>query len=1053
MKRKLLTISILMLMFALLLNAATTGKISGTVTDMQTGDPLMGANIIVNEAQMGAAADINGNFIIANIPPGLYTVQISMIGYATQVVREVRVEIDLTTKLNVDMKVQSIQGEVVEVVAQKKVIKKDVAGSQKSVSAEEIQNLPVSDVGDVLGMKAGINSALEIRGSSNTEILFAVDGISMRDSRTNAPEMVLPLSAMQEVSVQTGGLSAQYGNVRSGVVNVVSKEGDKDSYSGTFTIRYSPPEAKQFGDNPYHPDSFWLRPFMDEEVCWTGTENGAWDRYDRRQYESFEGWNAFSQNLMSDDDPTNDLTPAAAKRLFEWQYRRDGAIESPDQTVDLGFGGPVPFVSEMLGDLRFYLSHRNTQSMYPIQLTTEGKFDNSTMLKLTSDLPSNMKLVIQGIYNESRGTSASGAGASSFFSTTGGVASAFDRTGFTRPWRLFTNTYWCPTETYNSVVSAKLNKIIDSGSFFTLLAKRTSKKYHTTHGAYRDTTLNYDIFPGDGEYLVDEAPFGFWPIPVSSIEGGITMGGAVSTSRDFSEFTTWEVNFDYTNQLNFRHQLKAGLMFHYDGFKINFGSENLFLPGGNYWTKFDRDPFRFTGYVEDKIEYEGFITTLGLVPEIVVFNGKWYDVGPYDAGFFSGDYSDDDEKEYLTKDVKPQFYLSPRLAISHPITEMSKLFFNYGHYREMPDAESQYRIRRDYINKLNYIGDPTLPLTRTISYEIGFDQAILNTYLLHISAYYKSIDNETAWTDFYSIDGKVSYSKLTSNHYEDIRGFEIELEKNYGDWLTGMLNYEYRVGTSGYFGISEYYENPSDQNYYNRHNPYRQYWNPARHNFKAYLDFHTPMNFGPQIANQNIIGGWHFTLIGDLVTGRKITWNPRNIDGLQYNLPQVDYHNVDLKVAKTFQFDRFSVKFFADVYNLLNTKRFSYESFYDIHDFNDYMYSLHFRDKDYEKAGYSGIEGDDKYGTYRDEDVEFQPMEYALSVENVNDPSERAIYYDASLKDYYQYSDGTWTKVSQSKVDKILEDKAYIDMPNQTFFTFLSPRDVFVGMTISFDLK
>jgi len=246
--------------------------------------------------------------------------------------------------------------------------------------------------------------------------------------------------------------------------------------------------------------------------------------------------------------------------------------------------------------------------------------------------------LLQGIYTESNGTSSSRAGASEFFTTTGGVASAFDRVGFTAPWRLYTDTYYCPSETYNTILSAKLNKIIDSGSYFTLLAKRTSKKYHTTHGAYRDTTANYDIFPGEGEYLVDEAPFGFWTVPVSSIEGGITMGGAVSTSRDQSEFTTYELKFDYTNQLNFRHQLKTGLLFHYDNFAINFGSENLFLPGGNYWTIFDRNPYRFTGYVEDKIEYEGFITTLGLVPEMTVFNGKWYDYDIYETAFLSGDY-------------------------------------------------------------------------------------------------------------------------------------------------------------------------------------------------------------------------------------------------------------------------------------------------------------------------------------------------------------------------------------------------------------------------------
>lgn len=1053
MKWKLLFISLVFLMCSVFLNAATTGKISGIVTDQETGEPLMGANVIVEGAQLGAAADMDGHFVVANIPPGIYSIRISMIGYAVQIIKDIRVEIDLTTKVEAEMTVETILGETVEVIAEKKVIKKDVAGSQKSISAAEIANLPVSDVGDVLGMKAGINSALEVRGSSNTEILFAVDGISMRDERTNEPEMVLPLSAMQEVSVQTGGLSAQYGNVRSGVVNVVSKEGSKDSYSGTFTIKYSPPAKKHFGDNAFNPNSYWLRPYVDEDVCWTGTSNGAWDKYMQRQYPSFEGWNTFSENTMSDDDPDNDMTPAAAKRLFEWQYRKDGAITEPDVTVDFGFGGPVPVISEKLGNLRFFASHRNTQTMYPIKLTTDGWKNNSSMLKLTSDLPSNMKLVLQGIYTETEATSYSRSGGTDIFKSSYDVAEVMDRAGFTVPWRLYTNTYWCPTTTYNSILSAKLNKVIDSGSYFTLLAKRVQKKYHTTHGSYRDTTANVDIFPGEGEYLVDEAPFGFWANPVSSVEGGITMGGAVSTARDKSEFTTYELKFDYTNQLNFRHQLKAGALFHYDNFKINYGSENLFLPGGNYWTVFDRNPFRITGYLEDKIEYEGFITTVGLVPELIVFNGKWYDVDTYDADFYSGDYSDDQEDLFLTKTVKPKFYISPRLAIAHPITENSKLFFNYGHYREMPDAQNQYRVQRDYVNKLNYIGDPTLPLTRTVAYEIGYDQALFNTMLFRASMYYKSIDNETAWTEYTSIDGKVSYSKLTSNHYEDIRGFEVELEKNYGDWVTGNINYEYRVRNRGYFGIGEYYENPSDQNSYDRDNPYDQYWYPANHTFKYYVDFHTPYNYGPKVASQNLVGGWHFAFTGDIYLGRKVTYNPKNISGLQYNLPQVNYYNTNLKIAKVFQFDGFSLKFFADIYNLFNIKRLSYESFADSYDYNYYMESLHLSKEDYETIGVDGIVGDDKYGTYRDSDVEYQPMEYVSSFENVNSPNSVAIYYDASRKDYYEYADGNWAEVSNSRIDKVLEDKAYIDMPNQTFLNFLDPRDIFVGVTISFDLK
>ena len=1054
MKRKLLFIlGIIFLSFGIISAQGTTGKISGSITDAETGEALTGVNVVIPEVGVGAASNANGYFTITNVPPGTYTVQATMIGYARHIIRGVRVEIDQTTEIKIQLQQEAIEGETIEVVAQKKVIKKDVAGSQKSVSADEIDRLPVSDIGDVLGLKAGVTAGLSIRGSSSQEALFAVDGIALRDQRTNEPIMSVPLSATQEVSVRTGGLSAQYSNVRSGVVNVVTKEGAKDHYSGTFTVRYSPPASKTFGDSPYDPMSTWLRPFMDPEVCWTGTRNGAWDKYTQRQYQSFGGWNEFSNNLVKDENPDNDLTPAGAKRLFEWQYRKDGRIDSPDRTYDMGFGGPIPIVSEKLGNLRFYLSHRNKQTMYPFKLTTDGFSDNSTMLKVTSDLSSDMKLTVQGIYGEIDATTASRGGGTNYFNSTWEVANAINMAGFTIPWRLYTNTYWCPTTKYYDIISAKLNKVIDSGTYYTIQAKRVHKNYHTTHPAYRDTTERYDIFPGEGKYMVNEAPFGFWPRPVSSIEGGIIMGGAVSTARDYSEFTTYQARIDYKNQINFRHQLRAGLELHYDDFNIKFGSQNEFLPAGNYMTEFERNPYRLTGYLEDKIEYEGFITTVGLIPQLVVFNGKWFDFDTYEKGFLSSNYTEDMKDEYLTRKVDPKFYLSPRIAISHPITEDSKLFFNYGHYREMPQAEEKYRVMRDALNKLSYIGDPTLPLTRTISYEVGFDQSILNTYLLHISAYYKDIDNETAYTDYINIDGKVSYNKLESNHYENIRGFEIELLKNYGDWVTGMINYEYRSSSSGYFGVGANFENPSDQADYERQNPYRQYWYPVTPRAKANIDFHTPAKYGPKIAGQRILGGWHFNFVGDWEDGTSITWNPKSIPGLRYNLDMVDYYNVNLKIAKVFDFGKARIKFFADVYNLLNTKRFSNESFVDIHDYNDYMYSLHLDESQYDKLGYEGIPGDDLFGVYREEDVEFQPMEYTSNYESVSNPSTRAIYYDGTKEDYYQYSDGEWSSVDDGKIDQILEDRAYIDMPNQQFFTFLNPRDVFVGLTISFDLR
>jgi len=86
-----------------------TGKISGTVTDSQTGDRLIGANVTVQGTSMGAAADLDGHYVILNISPGTYILKFSMVGYSAYLVRNVIVNIDQTTNIDAKLASESIQ--------------------------------------------------------------------------------------------------------------------------------------------------------------------------------------------------------------------------------------------------------------------------------------------------------------------------------------------------------------------------------------------------------------------------------------------------------------------------------------------------------------------------------------------------------------------------------------------------------------------------------------------------------------------------------------------------------------------------------------------------------------------------------------------------------------------------------------------------------------------------------------------------------------------------------------------------------------------------------
>jgi hypothetical protein len=303
----------LVVLFSASLALAQTGKIAGKVTDSRTNEPVVGANVVVEGTTMGAATDFEGFFTILNIPPGTYRLRASMIGYTASTLIDVRVNISQTTDLEFKLTEAAIQAQEVVIVAQRPIVERDVAASRANITAREVESLPVVQVVSVIGLEAGVLGS-QIRGSDMNQAAFVMDGINLKNERNNNPYMAISLLAVEDFQIQTGGFSAEYGNIRSGLINVVTKEGSQSKYNVGAIVRYSPPRRKYFGIAPNEFDSYWIRPFLDNDVCWTGTGSGAWDPWTQAQYKPFEGWNVVSQKLVSDDDPTNDLTPEAAQQ-------------------------------------------------------------------------------------------------------------------------------------------------------------------------------------------------------------------------------------------------------------------------------------------------------------------------------------------------------------------------------------------------------------------------------------------------------------------------------------------------------------------------------------------------------------------------------------------------------------------------------------------------------------------------------------------------------------------------------------------------------------------
>ncbi|MGB5849575.1 MAG: TonB-dependent receptor [Ignavibacteriaceae bacterium] len=226
-------LSLLLILFNGQVFAGTTGKISGKIIDATTGEPLIGANVIIMGTNLGAATDFDGNFFIINIPPGKYEVKASIIGYNAVLIQKVNVSVDQTTKLNFELQEEAVEMGDVIVVATRPIVQKDLTSTQSNISGEDIAMLPLEDIGSVVDLQAGVING-HFRGGRINEVQYLIDGVSANDVFTGEPSMEAQVNSVQEVQVLTGTFNAEYGDALSGVVNQITKLPD-EKYNFTFS--------------------------------------------------------------------------------------------------------------------------------------------------------------------------------------------------------------------------------------------------------------------------------------------------------------------------------------------------------------------------------------------------------------------------------------------------------------------------------------------------------------------------------------------------------------------------------------------------------------------------------------------------------------------------------------------------------------------------------------------------------------------------------------------------------------------------------------------------
>lgn len=235
---------------AAFLAAGQTGKIAGKVTDKRTGEAIIGTSVVLQGSRSGASTDFEGEYFIANIPPGTYTLTFTSLGYKTASVRNVVVKIDLTTTIDLAMEETVVEmGQAVIIEAERPLVQKDLTSSSVTVSSDEMKVMPVENIHQVVNLQAGVVGG-HFRGGRSGEVAYLVDGIPVNNPLNGGSGLTPENASVREMEVISGTFNAEYGQAMSGVVNIVTQDGGSDFHgsAGFYAGDFYTTHTKEFYD-------------------------------------------------------------------------------------------------------------------------------------------------------------------------------------------------------------------------------------------------------------------------------------------------------------------------------------------------------------------------------------------------------------------------------------------------------------------------------------------------------------------------------------------------------------------------------------------------------------------------------------------------------------------------------------------------------------------------------------------------------------------------------------------------------------------------------------
>lgn len=894
--------------------AGNSGKISGRITDKENGESLIGASVIIQEIKMGASTNIDGEYFILNVPPGTYTLTVSMLGYGKINSANVSVTIDRTTTKNFALEPSSVVGDVVNIVAERPVVEKDLTASEQVVTKQVLENSGVRTIKDVLETQSGFfsdNSSLAwqrgatkayVRGSTAVQAVYMIDNLSVNSGLVSDNYSGFNTSTIEQISVLTGGYNAEYGEGRSAVINIVSKEASTGLH-GTMLARLRPSGVYHFGPNMYSKEN---NDFLSTGIdYWTAQSQDVNSRYYALNPDSLlTAWRKQST--------PNDTLANYANRP---EYEVEGTL----------LGG-------VTDELSFLLSGRFKQGvgMFPQVIPYNPEFNIQGYLnyKLSPDLKFRLGGFVGGY--ESADYTSSNQNTSEMGQEAGWLApmrvdEQFARAKFNLAGAPFRQ--WPELRRWSQLYG-KITHVLNTQSFYEITASYLKDKMDRSDRANRipDTLWLPDVISMVPRYTL-QAYYHTW-------------------TKSFSQ--SYQLKADYTNQITQAHNIKTGFLL-----KLNdFNYENYAAESGrnrtNEMNVFNGKPYEGNVYLQDKIETPGLIVNLGVRADFFNQNRNapknMYDPLAFELATPGHDLGaplgipGTPERER----TKLQVAIAPRIGISHPLSENSVLHFVYGHFYQRPSWTKMfgfpfvnYTLIRDsvlnpYAKQTTYMdewqgyyGNPSLGYERTIQYELGLDYNIAEIMKLDVTGYYKDASHEAdVITGVYAATYTATKALMISNSgYSDVRGIETKLDSRFDSFFNFGLGHEVYWSFNGEVGFSRLYE-PGSTNI-NVPKGLRQGRGPwgSYQRVKGWVSFIFKKDEGPEIFG--IYPFSDFSAYSNFWwrTGDQYTYHPPgDMSTEPNNMRWFNYYNIDLNLSKGFEIFGVRTEFSVDVKNVFNLK-------------------------------------------------------------------------------------------------------------------------------------